>query len=47
MLFFAWMLFFMFLALIAGCAMGYKEGREEAQLRILKMRRAINANRQG
>jgi uncharacterized membrane protein len=47
MLLFAWMLFISFFALVVGYAMGYKEGREEAQLRILKMRRAINANRQG
>ena len=32
---------------LTGWGAGYRDGREEAQLRIEKMRRAVNANRQG
>ena len=47
MLLFAYWMTLTAIAFLIGWARGYKEGKEESQLRILKMRRAINANRQG
>lgn len=33
--------------LLVGWAIGWEDGKKETQLKIERMRRAINANRQG